>query len=116
MFTVIGVTTEDFTNGDPSRRLTNALDEQMRLARPAGPALRVVAYAVDGTDADTLDGLRQRYAQHGAFHQFFYFNEAASQACHRFGIDLRALEVVNDQAVPVARAVLLDRLYVPPEV
>ena len=61
-----------------------------------------------------LERLRQQYAPQGEFHQFYYFNEAASQACANCGIDLPVLEVVNDQVVPVARAVLLERMYVPP--
>ena len=112
MFTVAGITNEDFADREPASRLADALDEQM-LAQPAGAALRVLMYAVDGTEAETLNGLRQRYAQQGAFHQFYYLNEAAAQACARFGIDLRALDVIDDQALPAARAVLLDRPYVP---
>jgi hypothetical protein len=40
----------------------------------------------------------------------YYFNEAA---CAEFDIDLRVLETLNDEAVPQARATLLNRPYVP---
>jgi hypothetical protein len=116
MFTVIGVTNADYANGnDPAVLLGNALDAQMQAAPPAGPALRVLAYAVDGTNMETLEGLRHHYEPQGRFHQFYYFNEAAAQACRDFEIELRIMEVVNDQAVPAARAVLLDRMYAPEE-
>ncbi len=114
MFTVLGITAEDLAEADPTRRLSGMLDAQFANARPAGPALRAIAYAVDGTDA-ILSALREKYAQQGEFSQFYYFNEAAMQACRRFDIALRELEVINEQEVPAARANLLDRIYDPAE-
>jgi hypothetical protein len=57
----------------------------------------------------TLEGLRRRYEPQGRFHQFYYFNEAASQACADFGINLNTLQMIDDQDVPTTRATLLDR-------
>ena len=114
MFSVVGVTKEDYVTGnEPARRLGDALYEQLLAERPSGPAVTVVVYSVDGTAMETLAALRDRYQERGRFHQFYYFNEAACDASAEFGIELRILETINDDAVPQARATLLNRPYVP---
>jgi len=116
MFSVVGVTNEDYATGDePARRLGDALDQQLVAERPSGPAVTIVVYSVDSTAMETLAALRDRYQEHGRFHQFYYFNEAACDACAEFDIDLRVLETLNEEAVPQARATLLNRPYVPEE-
>jgi hypothetical protein len=116
MFKVVGVSSEDYVTGnEPARHLADALNEKLLAKQPGSPAVTIMVYSVDGTAIETLAALRDRYQEHGKFYQFYYFNEAACDACAEFGIDLRVLETLSDEAVPQARVTLLDRPYVSEE-
>lgn len=74
---------------------------------------QAVVYGNDQTDTHTLPALRKKYRAGGRFCEFLFFGETSRAACEQFGIRLKILDMVEEDAIPGRRITVIREPYFP---
>jgi hypothetical protein len=113
MFSVVGLTLDEVSSGSlPHVRLATTLDQRMTKSN-FRYAEKISVYTTVETDTQALIA-RTKYRAQGQFLVFFYFNDAAVEACKEMGIPLRILERIEESELPSRRATVMERPYLAP--
>ena len=114
-FAVVGVAWEAAgPDRNPRMRLAEALKRQLTRVNFRHTNMRqAIVYGNDQTDTHTLSALRKKYRSSGRFCEFLFFNEASRAACEQFGIRLKILDMVEEDAIPGRRVAVIHESYFP---
>jgi hypothetical protein len=113
MFSVVGLTLDEVSTGSlPHVHLAKTLDDRKTKSN-FRYAEMISVYTTAEADTQGLVA-RTKYRQQGQFLVFFYFNEAAVEACKEIGIPIRVLDRIDESELPSRRATVLERPYLAP--
>jgi hypothetical protein len=114
-FAVVGVAWEAVgPDRNPHLRLAEALKKQLTRVNFRHTNMRqAVVYGNDRIDTHILPALRKKYRSSGRFCEFLFLNEASRAACEQFGIRLKILDMVEEDAIPGRRVAVIDEPYFP---
>ena len=114
-FAVVGVAWEAAgPDRNPRLRLAEALRQQLtRVNFRHTNMKRAIVYGNDRTDTHTLPALRKKYRTSGRFCEFLFFGETSRAACKQFGIRLKILDMVEEDAIPGCRITVIHEPYFP---
>jgi hypothetical protein len=114
-FAVVGVAWEAAgPDRNPRLRLAEALRKQLTRVNFRHTNMKpAIVYGNDRTDTHTLPALRKKYRASGRFCEFLFFGETSRAACKQFGIRLKILDMVEEDALPGCRITVVHEPYFP---
>lgn len=113
MFSVVGLTLDEVSSGSlPHVRLSDTLDSR-KTKTNFRYTTNIAVYTTVETDTQALVA-RTKYRAMGQFLVFFYFNEAAVEACKEMGIPVRILDRIAESELPARRTTVMERPYLAP--